>query len=182
MRIRQLGDPILREVSKPVSQEDIRSDEVRELIQHMKDVLNGIQAISSENGNALSAPQVGQLLRLILLRIDGVFYPMINPEFEALSDNKFAFEEECFSLYDQRATVQRYHDIKVTFTDEKGVIHELYLTGEQAGLVQHEIDHLDGILFLDRVEEGRLISIDSLLRNDPERLSQVREMICYMRS
>ncbi len=182
MRIRQIGDPILREVSKPVAVETITTSEVTELIAKIKNILNGIKSISVENGNALSAPQVGSLLRLIVLRIDGEFRTMINPEFEPTSDKTFEFEEECFSLYDQRATLERFYQGEVHYLDENGASQMQQLQGENAGLVQHEIDHLDGVLFIDRLEEaGRQArSIDELLADQPLRLQQVRKMISYM--
>jgi len=118
MRIRQIGDPILREVSIAVNQKQLGTPKISQLIAQMKDTLNGIKAISDENGNALSAPQVGSLLRLIVLRIDGQFQVMINPEFKPLSDKTFEFDEECFSLYDQRASVQRYYEGEVQYLNE----------------------------------------------------------------
>jgi len=182
MRIRQIGDPILREVSIAVNQKQLGTPKISQLIAQMKDTLNGIKAISDENGNALSAPQVGSLLRLIVLRIDGQFQVMINPEFKPLSDKTFEFDEECFSLYDQRASVQRYYEGEVQYLNEDGVVQRQNLIGENAGLVQHEIDHLDGILFLDRLEQlGRqATSIDEVLSDQPQRLAQVKKMMQYM--
>ena len=182
MRIRQIGDPILREVSKAVLVNEIGTPKISELISRMKDILDGIKAISDENGNALSAPQVGSLCRLIVLRIDGEFQVMINPEFTPLSDMTFEFEEECFSLYDQRATLQRFYEGDVAYLDEDGTRRSQVLLGENAGLVQHEIDHLDGILFLDRLEKmGRQAkSVDETLNDQPERLAQVKRMMDYM--
>jgi len=119
MRIRQIGDPILREVSIAVNQKQLGTPKISQLIAQMKDTLNGIKAISDENGNALSAPQVGSLLRLIVLRIDGQFQVMINPEFKPLSDKTFEFDEECFSLYDQRASVQRYYEGEVQYLNDR---------------------------------------------------------------
>ena len=182
MRIRQVGDPILREVSLPVRTDAIMSQEIATLVAKMKDILNGIKSISDENGNALSAPQVGRLLRLIVLRLQGEFRVMINPEFKALSSQTFEFDEECFSLYDQRARLERFSQIEVSYLDEAAVAHAITLTGESAGLVQHEIDHLDGVLFTDRLEQaGRQAqSIDEQLSSQPERLAQVKAMIDYM--
>jgi peptide deformylase len=181
-RIRQIGDPILREVSIEVDEAQVRSTGIIKLIIRMQEILNGIKSISDENGNALSAPQVGCLVRVILLRIDDEFLTMINPEFSPQSDETFEFEEECFSLYDQRATLKRYYRGTVTYLDESGVRRSQQLCGEQSGLVQHEIDHLDGVLFLDRLEQqGRQVeSIYDLLDRQPARLAQVQNMIAYM--
>ncbi len=179
-RVRQIGDPILRDVSVLIDVSEIPSKKIQALIERMQSILDGIQAISNQNGNALSAPQVGCLVRLIVLRIDGVFYPMINPTFEPVSDKKFDFEEECFSLYDQRATVSRYHEIDLTYLDENTVTKRMRLQGEESGLVQHEIDHLDGVLFIDHVQRDKLQTIDLVLGDNPVRLAQVKTMMAYM--
>ena len=182
MRIRQIGDPILRQVSGPVSGEQIGTQKIIGLITRIKSILDGIKSISDENGNALSAPQVGSLVRLIVLRIEGEFHVMINPVFNPSSNTTFEFEEECFSLYDQRATLERYYEGEVSYLDEMAVSRTKTLSGEMAGLVQHEIDHLDGVLFLDRLEQaGRQAhSIDELLSDEPKRLEQVRALMNYM--
>ena len=182
MRIRQIGDPILREVSVAVTLDQLKTANVIELVARMKSILNGIQSISPENGNALSAPQVGSLLRLIVLRIDRQFHVMVNPEFKPLSDRMFEFDEECFSLYDQRATVERFYSIEVKYLTENGETISKNLEGDNAGLVQHEVDHLDGVLFLDRLQQlGREATpIDEVLSEQPERLAQVKKMMQYM--
>lgn len=181
MRIRQFGDPILRQVSKTILPQDISSDEVQSTLKKMKDILNGIKAISDENGNALSAPQVGHLIRMVLLRLDNQFVPMLNPEVEALDTNQFEFDEECFSFYNLRAKVSRAQKVNVHYYDENGKEHNRILQGEAAGLIQHEIDHLDGTLFLDRVENtSSLASIDYLLEENQPRLRQVKAMVDYM--
>ena len=183
MKIRQLGDPILRQPSEAVSATEIDSQYIKDIIQTLKDVLNGIKAISDENGNALSSPQIGFLKRIILLRINGTFFPMINPKIIHQSQATFDFVEECFSFYNLRATVQRHEEITVEFLDENGITHEKTVNGEMSGLIQHEIDHLDGIFFLDHVKkENNIMSVDYLLKDDPERLKVVRDMMYYMAS
>lgn len=179
-RVRQIGDPVLRQISVSIAPEEVGGAGIQTLIAHMKTVLDGIKAISDENGNALSAPQVGHAVRLILLRINGEFCPMINPEFSPASEDKFDFEEECFSLYDKRATILRYQHIKLSYLDENGIPQRKDLSGEESGLVQHEIDHLNGVLFIDHVEDANLHEIDTVLADDPDRLSQTKAMMAYM--
>lgn len=179
-RIRQIGDPILRKVSASIQPKDITGVKIQNLIAHMQNVLNGIKAISDENGNALSAPQVGHPVRLILLRFNGEFCPMVNPEYSPLSEQKFAFEEECFSLYDKRATISRYQSIRLNYLDHNGVAQSKNLEGEDSGLVQHEIDHLNGVLFVDHVDDENLHSIDAVLADNPNRLAQTQAMMAYM--
>jgi len=181
MRIRQLGDPILRQTSIAVSEENFSSSRVTQILAHMREVLNGIKAISDENGNALSAPQLGYSLRIVLLRIEQEFVALINPEFTAVDDTTFAFEEECFSMYQLRGTVERYRHIVVNYLDENNHPRSLKLEGENAGLLQHEVDHLDGVLFIDRLANDETPrSIDYDLREYPQRLTQVKKMLAFM--
>ena len=105
---------------------------------------------------------------------------MINPEFTPMSEEKFEFEEECFSLYDKRAVILRYRNIELQYVDRMGRTQNKVLNGENAALVQHEIDHLDGVLFVDHVDEGYLYDIDTVLAHDPKRLSKVKDMLAYM--
>lgn len=180
-RILQLGDPKLRLTSKEVPLEDITNRNIQNLISHMKQVLDGIRHISSENGNALSAPQVDQPVRLVLLRLKGVFTPMVNPVLTPLSEKRFAFQEECFSFYQLRGEVRRFEHVKVDYYDEYGQAQSRNLTGEYAGLIQHEVDHLDGILFLDQITDNSTIrSIEFEFKDHPERLTKVTDMLAYM--
>ncbi|WP_395339365.1 peptide deformylase [Ningiella sp. W23] len=181
MRIKQLGHPILREQSQAISEQDISSKRVQDTLSFMKETLDGIKAISDENGNALSAPQVGQAIRMVLLRLDGDFVPMINPELIETSETLFEFEEECFSFYNLRGLTQRHAQVKVKYLDEEGTEHKISLSGEEAGLIQHEIDHLNGVFFTDRVEDKQsLRSIDYIFKDKPSRLKVVKDMAEYM--
>ncbi len=183
MRIRQLGDPILRQVANPVETSAIGSAELDSLVDRMQSILDGIQQMSSSNGNAISAPQVGSTLRVIVLRIDGQFVPMINPTYQASSDRTFECEEECFSMYQLRGLVTRHHDVQAQFLDLAGRPQSLLLSGEDAGLLQHEVDHLDGVLFIDRLATpDNLQSIEYTLKDSPARLALVQDMIRYMAS
>ena len=181
MRVKQLGDPILREVSQAVTVEAIANGQYAAILNKMKSILNGIQSISPENGNAISAPQVGTAIRLILLRVEGEFIPMFNPTFMPLDQETFLFEEECFSFYQLRGKVVRHLNIEVKFMDEAGQSQTLNFSGEFSGIAQHEIDHLDGILFLDRVTDIKSIrSIDFVFADNQTRLNQVKQMFEYM--
>ena len=182
-KIRQIGDPILRKTSLAVTEKDFQSGLVTNTLNTMMQILNGIKSISDENGNAISAPQVGTLLRIVLLRVDGEFMPMINPELVEKSDDTFLFEEECFSFYNMRAKVKRHQNVVVHFLSANQETKMLTLTGEFSGLIQHEIDHLNGIFFLDRVENyDTMRSIDYVYKNNPKRLNVVKEMCNYMSS
>ena len=181
MRVKQIGDPILREVCSEIEPEDIVKADTRNTINQMKRVLDGIKNISDSNGNAIAAPQVGVAIRLILLRIDNQFYPMINPVYSYRSEQTFEFEEECFSFYNLRAMVSRHSTVTVEYYDEHAQLQSKTLSGEYSALAQHEIDHLDGVFFLDRVtDKASLRSVDYLLKDNSAHLSKVKEMIDYM--
>ncbi|MFT6270184.1 MAG: peptide deformylase [Alphaproteobacteria bacterium] len=183
MKIKQVGDPILRVVSEAVTTEDFENGTVANTIKTMQNILNGIQAISSENGNAISAPQVGVPIRLVVLRIEGKFVNIINPTFSTQSADTFMFEEECFSFYNMRAKVKRHQSVTLSYKNEAQKQKIQTMSGEFAGLIQHEVDHLNGIFFLDKVEDKvSVVSIDYLFKDEPERLEVVKEMCGYMSS
>lgn len=135
-------DRRLRLVSLPVSEVN---DEIRQLIEHMKSTVRGL------NGLGLSAPQVGVNLRVIVLYLDGNFIELINPEIITARGSKY-YKEGCFSLPWVTGEVRRYTEIKVKGIDSSGRPAEYYLTGTGACTAQHEIDHLNGILFIDRTD------------------------------
>ncbi len=181
MRVNQIGDPILRKECRSIEIQEIATAKVNRIINKMKEVLDGIKAISNENGNAIAAPQVGHSVRIILLRLNNQFVPMINPTFVTLSDKTFELEEECFSFYNLRGNVTRYSNIRVDYMDEQAQLKSIQLEGEEAGIAQHEVDHLDGIFFLDRLKDKNSVkSVDFILKDNPQRLSTVREMMSYM--
>ncbi len=181
MRVRQLGDPILRKVSQPVKSQDISKEFIQQSIAEMKSILDGLKAISDGNGNAIAAPQVGHAVRMIVLRLNDQFVVMINPHFTHVSEDTFDCEEECFSFYHLRGTVKRHSQVTVEYLDEQGHLHSTILSGEEAGLAQHEVDHLDGILFIDKIsDKNQVASIDYVLNGMTQRFHQVRKMIDYM--
>jgi peptide deformylase len=104
-------------------------------------------------GIGLAAPQVGKLLRVIVIDIapDKIPAPLalINPEVVAVSDEKVAREEGCLSLPEQYAEITRPAWVKVKYQDEAGARHEIEGDGLLAACLQHEIDHLNGVLFVD---------------------------------
>jgi len=176
-----MGDPVLRQQSSLVEPQELHSTEVMKAIEDMQTALDGIQAISANNGTAISAPQVGVNKRIVTLRLDDAFLVLINPRIAEASETLFDFVEECFSLYYLRGVVQRHQTVSVVFEDVDGHQQERTFTGEASGIVQHEIDHLDGVLFIDRVTDPTQIStIDYFYKDRPQRLQQVKNMYAYM--
>jgi peptide deformylase len=140
-------DPRLKITAKAVTAVD---DDVRKL---MDDMLDSMQVA---NGIGLAAPQVGDSRRVIVVdisRADEEPDPihMANPELLWVSDEENNHEEGCLSLPEQYAEVERPESIRVKFLNYSGEEQELDATGMLATCIQHEMDHLDGILFVDHI-------------------------------
>ncbi|MBN1494943.1 peptide deformylase [Candidatus Peregrinibacteria bacterium] len=115
-----------------------------------------------ENGLGLAAPQVGENIRVILARLNfdtpqEMVKPLINPEIILTSDETVVAEEGCLSLPDCYKPVERFKKIRVRFDDIRGEGHILELEDLNARIVQHEVDHLNGMLFIDRVDEDAML-------------------------
>ena len=139
-------DPRLKKPSEPIS--DV-NDELRTLADDM------LQTMYEAPGIGLAAPQVGVLQRLIVLDCmkseDEKPQPivMFNPEIVAVSDETRVYEEGCLSIPEQYADVTRPSEVEVRWIDMDGAEHQKVFTDLWATCVQHEIDHLDGKLFID---------------------------------
>lgn len=151
----QVGDPVLRQVAKPVPKKDIGSKKLSDLIVRMK------QALSKETyGVAIAAPQLGEALRLFVVagrsfKEDGAEETpqdmvFINPELLRLSRKKHAMSEGCLSVRGTYGTVMRHEKASVRAQDEHGKVFTYHGTGLVAHIFQHECDHLEGILYVDR--------------------------------
>jgi len=137
--IRVLGDPILRQATTPV---DAMTEELHRLIADMFDTMHHARGIG------LAAPQVGRTERLAVVEIEGEPIVLINPEVLERA-GKAKGEEGCLSIPDIYADVERPRDITVRALDEQMQPFELEATQLLARCIQHEIDHLEGKLFLD---------------------------------
>lgn len=159
-------DPILRKTARPVTEND--ADELRTLIPAM------FATMYRAPGIGLAAPQVGKLLRAIVIDIAPDKLPaplaLINPEIIARSDEKATREEGCLSLPDQYAEVTRPAWIKAKYRDEQGALKEIEADGLLAACIQHEIDHLNGVLFVDYLSPlKRNILLRKLAKEQKER-------------
>lgn len=139
--------PVLKARCRPVGPAD--TELVRGLIPRM------FASMYKAPGIGLAAPQVGHKLRMVIVDLmpgeRREPYVMINPEVMATSDEEASHEEGCLSLPNQFAQVIRPSIVKVRFTDETGGRREVQAEGLLAACMQHEIDHLDGILFVDHI-------------------------------
>ena len=143
-KIRKIGDPVLRETSSSVEKIDKR---VIELVTDMLDTLE------NEGGVGLAAPQIGITKRIILVRYEDRVETYINPEIEIIDRGKVEGDEGCLSIYSiQGFTVKRYPKVKVRGINLKGNTEEFIVEDLLARVFQHEIDHLDGIMFIDHLD------------------------------
>ncbi len=148
-QILRMGDPRLQQVSEPVSQ--FATNSLQELVDDM------LETMLANHGAGLAAPQIGVMQRVVIFGVEkNVRYPniqpvpqtvLINPEIEVLSEETQAFWEGCLSIPDMRGLVERPAHIKYRGYDINGQLIEREATGFHAIVVQHECDHLDGILY-----------------------------------
>ena len=146
-RIRQLGDPILRVRCTPV--EDPKSPAVRLLSDDLRDTLR-IAKKKYEMGRAMAAPQIGAPVRVVLVETGKFRATMINPEITDVGSEDFQVWDDCFSFPNLLVRVTRAYRASLRYTDLKGKQVTMELEGAMAELLQHELDHLDGILAIDQ--------------------------------
>lgn len=155
--ILQLGNPLLR--SKCARVADPTAKDVRDLVRDLADTLAHWRA-ETGYGRGIAAPQIGVLQRLIFLKLPGAEpWPLINPEIVARSDEKIVVWDACLSFLSIFMQVERHHKITVRYQNLDAETLEFAAGGEKnlSELLQHEIDHLDGILAIDRVIDAKTI-------------------------
>ncbi len=143
-KIRKIGDPVLREKSKNVGKIDSK---LLELVNDMIDTLN------NEGGVGLAATQIGITRRVIIVNFDDKIQTFINPVIEVLDDKKIESDEGCLSIYSIKGfCVKRFPRVKVKAKDLE--CNDITLVAEDllARIFQHEIDHLNGILYIDHLD------------------------------
>ncbi len=153
-QIRLLGDPILREISTPVR---APADCVT-VLTDLRDTLHEFQRTHGF-GRGISAVQIGVPIRVIYIEFEGAAYSLINPQFDLLSAETFELWDDCFSFPDLLVRLRRSARVKLHFTDETGQPVELSAAGALSELLQHEMDHLDGILAVDRAIDRNSLKI-----------------------
>jgi peptide deformylase len=147
-RIVRMGDPVLRTAARPVEGFDGElREEIRWMGQLMHDAL----------GVGLAAPQVGISHRLFVYRVepDSPIVALINPELQWTGDDTELGEEGCLSIPGIQVDVERPVHIRVGGLDEYGEIVHIEASGLEARVIQHEMDHLDGVLILDRTSKDQ---------------------------
>ncbi len=142
MKVYIMGEEVLRQKALPLA--DV-SDEIRLLIENM------FETMLAKGGVGLAAPQIGRSIRLfVIIADDGIRRVFINPQIIATSAETCSFEEGCLSIPSIWASIVRPAKITVQALNEQGKPFVLDAEGYLARIIQHEYDHLEGILFIDR--------------------------------
>jgi peptide deformylase len=165
-----IGDPVLRERAREVTPDELRSPVVQGLIDDL------IETRRAANGAGLAANQVGETVRVAVAEVEGTNprYPykppipltvMVNPVIEPVDEDMIEINEGCLSVPDLRGYLERHATIRVRYLDRDGHEHEDVRSGLTAGTFQHEVDHLDGVLFVDRADPRTLATWDHYERH-----------------
>lgn len=169
-RIIRMGHPTLRQVARPVQRSAIGSAALKRLIDDMVDTLHDY------GGIGLAAPQIGESLRLAIIEISGgpgrygdipemPLTVFVNPEITVVDPGTAGYWEGCLSVPGLRGFVERPQHIRVSALTDSGSSRQLELKGFLATVFQHEFDHLDGKLYIDRLDDpARLVFEDEYLR------------------
>jgi peptide deformylase len=177
LEIVQAGNPVLRQRARPLSIAEIRSREIRKLIESMRACMH------EAPGVGLAAPQAGLALQLAVIedreeyhkdvpeaqllereRRPVPFHVIINPAIEKIGEEKAEFFEGCLSLSGYSALVARARAVRVSCLDERGQRKVIEASGWYARILQHEIDHLNGTLYIDRMRTRSFTSMENLTK------------------
>jgi peptide deformylase len=151
LKVARMGHPVLRARARTVDKSELKSPGIQQFIDSMIDTMH------EYSGVGLAAPQVHEGLRVFVAALDadgrgeGDAVTFVNPEIMVVGDETLEGWEGCLSIPDMRGRVPRARHIKVSALDRHGKRFELELKDFPARVVQHETDHLDGVLFLDRM-------------------------------
>ena len=192
IKIASTGEPVLRDAARPLRPEEIGSKPIRELIEHMRETL------ADAPGVGLAAPQIGEPLQLAIVedkaeyhanltpaelaereRRPVPFQVLVNPEIELLSPPEVSFFEGCLSLPGFMAMVPRARKVRVRALDESGSPIEIEAEGWYARILQHEIDHLSGTLYIDRMWSRSFCSVENYGRHwKAKSTKELRQHFC----
>ncbi len=161
LKVARMGHPILRGVSRPVPEAEFGSAALLELVADLTETLR------EYDGAGLAAPQVHVPKRVVVMELArNPRYPeaaplpltvLVNPEVEVTDERRIEVLEGCLSIPEIRGLVPRFAGVRVRARDAEGGIVEARYEGFHAAVVQHECDHLDGVLFVDRVADTRTL-------------------------
>ena len=177
LKIVQSGEPVLRAQARQLTREEIIADEIQRLIQDMRETMRDAPGVG------LAAPQVGVPLQLAVIedreellsslpsqelaekeRQPVPFHVIVNPEITLREDDRADFYKGCLSLAGFSAVVPRARRVRVAYLNEHGEPQCVEASGWYARILQHEIDHLRGTLYIDRMESRTFTSLDNWSR------------------
>jgi peptide deformylase len=164
----RMGHPTLRRVARPLEPHELRGSDLESLVEDM------VETLSLAGGIGLAAPQVNESIRLAIVKVPagptryGEIQAMpltvfINPEIEVITDETAGYWEGCLSVPGLRGYVERPQGVRVRALNLQGKKFELELHGFLATVFQHEFDHLDGILYVDRLKDSSLLVFEDML-------------------
>jgi peptide deformylase len=167
--IATIGHPVLRRPARPLTLDELRTPGVQGLIDDM------IETMRDAGGAGIAANQVGEPLRIAVAEVDGTNprYPykppipltvIVNPVAEPLGRETVEINEGCLSVPGLRGVVERHVAIRLRYLDRQGQEHEEVKRGLTAGTFQHEVDHLDGTLIVDRADPRTLMTWEQFER------------------
>lgn len=177
LEIVQTGDPVLRQVARQLSDDEIRSESTQRLIAQMRDTMRAAPGVG------LAAPQIGESIQLAVIedRIDYIkdvsaeqlaarqrepidFHVIINPKLTIVGDTTVDFFEGCLSVKGFAAVVRRGASVLVDCFNERAEPITLKALGWYARILQHEIDHLNGTLYIDRMQSRSFTTVENVER------------------
>lgn len=158
----RMGNPILRKKAEDISKDYLLSDDFRQLLIDLKD------SMKHYGGIGIAAPQVGVDLQVAIIELTGInrygeeinlpLTAFVNPRITYLTEEQQGFWEGCLSVPGLRGFVERPSKVRVNYLNEKGVEQELEAQGFLSTVLQHELDHLQGVLYIDRIKDPRLLA------------------------
>ncbi|MFO0561019.1 MAG: peptide deformylase [Polyangiales bacterium] len=161
-KIATIGHPVLRERSREVTREELASPDTQRFIDDL------IETMRDASGAGLAAPQVYEPIRIVAVEVKkNARYPykpdipltvLVNPVLEPLTEETFDNYEGCLSVPNLRGVVARFTEVRLTAWDRHGNPVNSVIKGLSAGTFQHECDHLDGMIFVDRVKDTRTLA------------------------
>ncbi|HWF03139.1 MAG TPA: peptide deformylase [Candidatus Angelobacter sp.] len=187
----QAGELVLRKPARALRPNEIRSREIRELIQQMKETMYGAPGVG------LAAPQIGQSIQLAVIedrpeyikdwtpeqlaereRQSVPFHVIINPKITLLGDEQIDALEGCLSLANLMALTPRARRVRVECVDEKGEPKIIEASGWYARILQHEIDHLGGTMYVDHMYPRTLMTVENFSQHWKDKtLSELKEVL-----
>jgi peptide deformylase len=160
----QTGNPILRDQARPLSHEEVRSKYIQELIDEMRETMRAAPGVG------LAAPQIGESLQLVVIedpaelqstlteeqliergRVPVPFHVLVNPQLTVATEERKEFFEGCLSVAGFSALTERHTVVRINALDHNGNEFSRTASGWYARILQHEIDHLNGVLYIDRM-------------------------------